>query len=114
MAEKTLDILLVDDESELRELISRTFTREGHRVTAVADGHAAIDYATTDEFDVILPSEKLGAEYHRLVAPIFDLVRNLLFRNAALHQTRDLVLPRLISGELDVSNLEIAVREGAA
>ena len=32
----TLNILVVDDESELRELLVRLFTRDGHRVTAVA------------------------------------------------------------------------------
>jgi DNA-binding response OmpR family regulator len=60
VAETALEILLVDDEPELRELISRTFVREGHHVTAVADGRAAIDYATTDDFDVILLDVALG------------------------------------------------------
>jgi CheY-like chemotaxis protein len=32
-----LNLLVVDDESELRELLVRLFTRDGHRVTAVAD-----------------------------------------------------------------------------
>ena len=41
-----LDILVVDDESELREQIRRLFEREGHRVMAVADGRSAIDRAT--------------------------------------------------------------------
>jgi DNA-binding response OmpR family regulator len=60
MAETTLDILLVDDESELRELVSRSFARDGHRVTAVSDGRSAIDYASTGKFDVILLDVALG------------------------------------------------------
>jgi DNA-binding response OmpR family regulator len=60
MAETTLDILIVDDESELREVLSKSFAREGHRVTAVADGRSAIDRATTDRFDVILLDLALG------------------------------------------------------
>jgi DNA-binding response OmpR family regulator len=60
MSETTLDILLVDDESELRELVSRSFSRDGHRVTAVADGNAAIDRATTERFDVVLLDVALG------------------------------------------------------
>jgi len=35
-----LEILLVDDDDPLREMISRSFEREGHKVTAVADGEA--------------------------------------------------------------------------
>jgi DNA-binding response OmpR family regulator len=61
MAEEMLDILVVDDESELREQIKRLFTRDGHRVMAVADGRAAVDRATTDHFDVVLLDVALGA-----------------------------------------------------
>jgi DNA-binding response OmpR family regulator len=60
-AEVTIDILVVDDESELREQLVRTFRREGHRVTAVADGTSAIDRATTDRFDVVLLDIAMGA-----------------------------------------------------
>jgi DNA-binding response OmpR family regulator len=55
-----LAILVVDDESELREQLRRMFVREGHQVTAVADGRAAIDRATTDRFDVVLLDVALG------------------------------------------------------
>jgi DNA-binding response OmpR family regulator len=56
-----LHILVVDDESELREQIRRLFERDGHRVLAVADGRSAIDRATTDRFDVVLLDVALGA-----------------------------------------------------
>jgi DNA-binding response OmpR family regulator len=56
-----LEILVVDDESELREQIRRLFSRDGHTVVAVADGRAAIDRATTGRFDVVLLDVCLGA-----------------------------------------------------
>ena len=46
--DEVLDILLVDDDGELRESLRRSFARDGHRVTGVADGRAAIDRASTD------------------------------------------------------------------
>lgn len=55
-----LEILVVDDESELREQLRRTFAREGHTVTTVADGRSAIDRATTERFDVVLLDVALG------------------------------------------------------
>jgi DNA-binding response OmpR family regulator len=55
-----LEILVVDDESELREQLRRLFSREGHRVTAVADGRDAIDRASTDRFDIVLLDVALG------------------------------------------------------
>ena len=60
MTVEPLDILVVDDESELREQIRRLFERDGHRVMAVADGRAAIDRATTGAFDVVLLDVALG------------------------------------------------------
>jgi DNA-binding response OmpR family regulator len=55
-----LDLLVVDDESELRELIARSFSRDGHRVTAVADARSAIDRASTASFDCVLLDVALG------------------------------------------------------
>jgi two-component system, OmpR family, response regulator RegX3 len=56
----SLSILVVDDEADLREMLTRSFSREGHRVTAVADGRAAIDRASTETFDVVLLDVALG------------------------------------------------------
>ena len=56
-----LEILLVDDDDPLREMLSRSFEREGHRVTAVADGDAALDAAAERPFDVVLLDVALGA-----------------------------------------------------
>jgi len=43
-ADASLSILVVDDESDLREMLTRSFSREGHRVMAVADGRAAEEW----------------------------------------------------------------------
>jgi len=58
-----LDILVVDDDSDLRELLRRSFTSEGHRVTAVADGRGAVDRASTDRYDVVLLDVALGGGF---------------------------------------------------
>jgi DNA-binding response OmpR family regulator len=57
----TLDILLVDDDRPLREMLTRSFEREGHRVTAVADGDAALHAAADRPYDVVLLDVALGA-----------------------------------------------------
>ena len=38
---------------------------------------------------------------------VIDKIHNLIFQNTNLRQTRDLLLPKLISGEIDVSELDI-------
>jgi DNA-binding response OmpR family regulator len=55
-----LNILVVDDEAPLREMLSRSFEREGHRVLAVADADSALDRAATEDFDVVLLDVALG------------------------------------------------------
>jgi DNA-binding response OmpR family regulator len=61
MPRESLSILIVDDESTLREALTRSFRREGHETFAVPDGRAAIDRATTERFDVVLLDCALGA-----------------------------------------------------
>jgi DNA-binding response OmpR family regulator len=56
----SLNILVVDDEAALRDTLSRSFTREGHRVEAVPDGEAAVERASADHFDVVLLDVALG------------------------------------------------------
>jgi DNA-binding response OmpR family regulator len=60
-ASSALDILLVDDDRPLREMLTRSFEREGHRVTAVADGETALDAAQERSYDVVLLDVALGA-----------------------------------------------------
>ena len=55
-----LSILVVDDESSLRDTLTHSFSREGHSVSAVADGAAAIERASSDAFDVVLLDVALG------------------------------------------------------
>jgi two-component system, OmpR family, response regulator RegX3 len=57
----SLNILVVDDEAALRDTLSRSFTREGHRVEAVADGETAIERASSEQFDVVLLDVALGS-----------------------------------------------------
>jgi DNA-binding response OmpR family regulator len=57
----SLRILVVDDEQDLRETLTRSFSKEGHTVLAVADGGAAIERAGSERFDVILLDVALGA-----------------------------------------------------
>src|SRR5579863_1958428 len=58
--EGSLSILVVDDEADLREMLTRSFSREGHRVTAVAGGREAIDRASNEHFDIVLLDVALG------------------------------------------------------
>ena len=61
----------------------------------------------------IVPAEALTQRFEQLVEPSEKQIANLTKRNTTLRRTRDLLLPKLISGEVDVSELDIAVPEEA-
>ena len=55
----------------------------------------------------IIPSKEALSTFDDLIQPIFSQIRNLRDENARLADLRDTLLPRLMSGELDVSNIEL-------
>ena len=59
-AASALRILVVDDDAPLRDMLARSFTREGHSVTAVPDGKSALDAAAAEPFDIVLLDVALG------------------------------------------------------
>lgn len=54
----------------------------------------------------IIPSKQALSAFDEIIQPIFAQIRNLRDENANLSQLRDTLLPKLMSGELDVSNIE--------
>ncbi|MFN3509375.1 MAG: restriction endonuclease subunit S [Allorhizobium sp.] len=61
----------------------------------------------------VVPPHEVVALFDNSVAPMFALKRSLLVANARLRQARDLVLPKLISGEIAVSAAEENFAEAA-
>ena len=47
------------------------------------------------------------ANFEKMISPIFENIKVLSNKNKNLKQTRDILLPRLISGEINVENMEI-------
>lgn len=66
------------------------------------------------DYQFVMPTPELILQFESRVAEMRSLLTTLLKTNVRLRQTRDLLLPRLISGELDVSELDIEVSESAA
>lgn len=56
-------------------------------------------------YPIAQPENELVAKYHAFAQPCFKEIRVLANKNANLRQQRDLLLPKLISGEIDVSDI---------
>lgn len=54
LTERSAQVLVVEDEAEIRELISLLFLRQGHRVQQCSSAIEAIEKVKTEQFDLIV------------------------------------------------------------
>lgn len=59
------------------------------------------------QLKIKIPEENIIREFNKIITPFFSEISNFSLKNQTLKQTRDILLPRLISGEIDVENLEV-------
>ena len=76
-----------------------------HRIHGITSGAAQPKFNKTEfrSMRIAVPSEGVLSEFDRVVAPIHGMREKLRATSWNLRTTRDLLLPKLISGELDVS-----------
>ncbi|NPV27676.1 MAG: restriction endonuclease subunit S [Firmicutes bacterium] len=88
------------------------FLQVNYKIISDNNTGSAIPHTNKDFVNgmfIPIPPISLMRIYIDCVEPIFRLTWKLRKKNTILHRTRDLLLPRLISGELDVENLDIDV-----
>ncbi|MFR4777639.1 MAG: restriction endonuclease subunit S [Finegoldia magna] len=64
-----------------------------------------------DNFNIVYPTKKHIDRFNDYVFPIIKKQRNLLNQNTKLAELRDALLPKLMAGEIDVSNIKIEGEE---
>ena len=60
-----------------------------------------------EQFELVVASEPLRNSFGEITKRIFNQIDVLYLKNENLKQTRDILLPRLISGEINVENTEV-------
>ena len=58
-------------------------------------------------YDIVVPDEKTIHAFCSIVSPMYNLIENNTKENQKLAETRDKLLPKLMSGELDVSDIRL-------
>jgi len=79
-----------------------------------ASGRQRVQLACFDQFLLANPNKNLLGKFSEIASRYFRSIHLLAQKNDNLRQTRDLLLPRLISGEIDVENLDINTSQIAA
>ena len=77
-------------------------------------GQTELSRTALGRLPVLVPPMEIQEAFVRQIAPMRALITGLSKVIASALASRDLVVPRLISGSLDVSNLDIQADEAVA
>ena len=78
------------------------------RLETIAKGTAQANLSTEEILKLEFPfNQSLMSELSDLLSGMFSIIENNQIQNLALAEMRDTLLPRLMSGELDVSNIDL-------
>lgn len=72
-----------------------------------ATGQTELSRSRVGDTEIVLPPVEMQCEFGDAVRPVRELTLRLEEMNSNLRSSRDLLLPKLISGEVDVSDLDI-------
>lgn len=67
----------------------------------------SINRNSLNKIQILIPSNEKIDEFERIVAPMDTAIRNIYDETCCLEKIRDSLLPKLMSGELDVSDVEL-------
>ena len=74
-----------------------------------ASGRQRVQNECFSKYLLPVPPFQINTAFKKIVAPFFEEIYVLHRQNNILKNSRDLLLPRLIRGELDVESLDIPV-----
>ncbi|MER8760684.1 MULTISPECIES: restriction endonuclease subunit S [unclassified Mesorhizobium] len=94
--------------SEFVQLLARNDAFRAHAIRSMsgATGRQRVRRASLEQYEIARPDDKTLNHFASLVAPMFRLCRTLADTTSNLRVQRDLLLPKLISGEIGVSEGE--------
>ena len=89
-------------------LLARSDEFRGNAIKSMsgASGRQRVQERCFDDFKIVHPPRNLLDDFSALVAPSFRLIETLHLQTENLRQTRDLLLPRLLSGQVELSNTD--------
>ena len=95
---------IIDPSGRMAEWIYLSICERIEGIIKHATGGAQqhINKEVVNDVLVALPKAELAAQFKAVVGPIFKEIAALLFQIQNLRRTRDLLLPRLLSGQVEI------------
>jgi len=75
--------------------------------------YPAVKPADLEAAAALTPSREIDREFEQVVGPLHQMIWTLRERSAGLGMIRDLLLPKLVTGQIDVSKLDLDALVGA-
>ena len=69
---------------------------------AIGGAQQHINKEVVNKFVILLPDLEVNRRMKAIVGPMFDKITNLYFETEMLSEARDRLLPKLMSGEIEV------------
>lgn len=91
-------LLCCDQESSIE--YAQTTSKGSTMPYAVWDGGLG-------DMEIVIPTEEVASNFNELVMPMIRQIQNSYYENAALRELRDSLLPRLMNGEIDLTDVTI-------
>jgi type I restriction enzyme S subunit len=66
--------------------------------------HYARHFKYLKDSEIIMPSNEYSEKFENLIKPFFEKIKVLRFQNIKLKQSRDILLPRLMSGKINIES----------
>ena len=102
----SLDVCSVETENLYTEFLYYLMLRKdfSYRMASSASGTnvAHLNKSVVEDYSFVLPSKTLLEKFKSIIRSIFFQLNNLELENQKLAALRDLLLPKLISGEIKV------------
>ena len=106
------DFFPIDTTYYVKSDLPLSFLDQLLRSLEFIDSHAAVPGLSREQaYGLVLPEPdgNLLSQYDAVVRPLYDLRRSLSDQISVLREAHGVLLPRLVSGELDVSELDLGL-----
>lgn len=57
------------------------------------------------DYSLLVPPDSIKLKFNSVLENVVDQIENMIFKNNNLRRTRDLLLPKLVSGQLDIKEI---------
>ena len=95
---------IIDEKNTTNEYLYLNIYNNIHSMINKATGGAQqhINKDIVNDYCIMLPNEDILTEFRKKIKPVFNAIRNYLFTIEKLTEARDRLLPKLMSGEIEV------------